>query len=159
MKHWYRYYTQGKTFVYVDESGFSPTAQRDYGWAPRGVKIYGLRSGERRPRTRLIAALIHKRLAAPLLFDGTCNTAIFNAWLEQELCPMLDGHCVVVIDNAAFHKSQATHAFITATGAQLLFLPPYSPHIMPIEKTFGTLKRTRAALNTLPLEHIINMFC
>jgi putative transposase len=145
--------------VYVDESGFSPTTQRDYGWAPRGVKVYGLRSGERRPRTSLIAALIDKRLAAPLLFDGTCNTAIFNAWLEQELCPMLNENCVVVIDNAAFHQSKTTHNLIAKTGAQLLFLPPYSPHLMPIEKTFGTLKRTRANLNTLPLDHIVNMFC
>lgn len=75
--------------MYVDESGFAPSTERQYGWAQRGEKVYGLRSGERRPRTSLIAALIEKRLAAPMLFDGTCNTSIFNQWLEEMLCPLL----------------------------------------------------------------------
>jgi putative transposase len=142
----------------VDESGFAPTAQREYGWAPRGVKVYGLRSGNRRPRTSLIAGLMGKRLTAPMLFEGTCNTAIFNAWLEQELCPLLNKNIVVVIDNAAFHKSAATRELIASTGATLLFLPPYSPELNPIEKTFGTIKKHRAYNENVPIEDIINVF-
>jgi len=158
LKRWYRYREAGKCFIYVDESGFEPTAQREYGWAPRGVKVYGWRSGNRRPRTSLIAGLIGKRLTAPMLFEGTCNTAIFNAWLEQELCPVLNENIVVVIDNAAFHKSAATRELIASTGAALLFLPPYSPELNPIEKTFGTIKKHRAFNENLPIEDIINMF-
>jgi transposase len=158
LKRWYRYREAGKCFIYVDESGFAPTAQREYGWALRGVKVYGLRSGNRRPRTSLIAGLMGKRLTAPMLFEGTCNTAIFNAWLEQELCPVLNENTVVVIDNAAFHKSADTRELITSTGATLLFLPPYSPELNPIEKTFGTIKKHRAYNENLPIEDIINVF-
>lgn len=145
--------------MYVDESGFAPTTERQHGWAPRGEKVYGLRSGDRRPRTSLIAALIEKKLAAPMLFDGTCNTAIFNQWLEEMLCPLLGEMDVVVMDNAAFHKSQRTVEIIAATGATLLFLPPYSPDIMPIEKTFGTIKQCRRLLPNHSIEQAINMYC
>jgi putative transposase len=155
LKRWYRYYSEGKRFVYVDESGFAPSAERQHGWAARGEKVYGLRSGNRRPRTSLIAALIEKKLAAPMLFDGTTNTAIFNQWLEEMLCPLLNKNDVVVMDNAAFHKSQRTAEIIAATGATLLFLPPYSPDIMPIEKTFGTLKRYRQYNNHLSLDQCL----
>jgi transposase len=142
----------------VDESGFAPTAERQHGWAARGNKVYGLRSGNRRPRTSLIAALIGKKLAAPMLFDGTTNTAIFNQWLEEMLCPLLTANDVVVMDNAAFHKSQCTAELIAATGATLLFLPPYSPDIMPIEKTFGTLKRYRQYNNHLSIDQCISNY-
>ena len=122
----------------------------------RGQKVYGLRSGDRRPRTSLIAALVERKLAAPMLFSGTCNTQIFNQWLEEMLCPMLGPDDVVVMDNAAFHKSQRTAELIAQTGAILLFLPPYSPDIMPIEKTFGTLKKFRQYNNHLSIDQCIN---
>lgn len=98
-------------------------------------------------------------LKAPLLFQGVCNTAIFNARLKSELAPLLNRDMVVVIDNAAFHKSQETQTIIENAGATLLFLPPYSPDLMPIEKTFGTIKRYRSFHNHLPLDDIINAFC
>lgn len=142
----------------MDESGFAPTTERQYGYAPRGEKVYGLRSGNRRPRTSLIAALIEKKLAATMLFEGTTNSVIFNQWLEEMLCPLLSPNDVVVMDNAAFHKSQRTEALITATGATLLFLPPYSPDIMPIENTFGTVKKRRQLLPNHSIEQAISMY-
>lgn len=66
---------------------------------------------------------------------------------------------VVVMENAAFHKSQRTAELIKATGATLLFLPPYSPDIMPIEKTFGTIKRRRKLLPCHSIQQAINMYC
>jgi transposase len=158
LKRWYRYTQEGKSFLYVDESGFAPTTQRDYAWAECGRKIYGYRSGERRPRTSLIAALSEKQLIAPMLFSGTCNTITFNSWLEQELLPYLNNNVVVVVDNAAFHKSKETERIITKTGAILLFLPPYSPHLMPIEQTFGTIKKIRKYNEALPLDQIIKAY-
>ena len=63
-----RYRRRGKEFVYVDESGFAPTAPRRYAYAPKGQRVYGLCPGQRRPRTSLIAARIGKTFTAPLLF-------------------------------------------------------------------------------------------
>jgi transposase len=100
-------------------------------------------SGHRRPRTSLIAARVEPPFAAPVLFEGTCNTALFNAWLEQQLCPLLHAQQVVVRDNVSFHKSAKTQALLHATGASLLFLPPYSPDLNPIEHDFATLTRLR----------------
>jgi transposase len=159
LKRWYRLREAGKTFVYVDESGFLSSAERDYGWALRGEKVYGMRSGNRRPRTGLIAALINKKLTAPWLFEGTCNAVLLNSWLENELCKIINHNHVVVMDNAAFHKSPKTKELIEETGAMLMFLPPYSPDIMPIEKTFGTIKKYRKYNNHKSIEQIINMFC
>lgn len=124
----------------------------------RGEKVHGLRSGHRRPRTSLIAARIGKRFCAPMLFDGTCNTRIFNAWLEGMLCPLLEPGMVVIMDNATFHKSAATRKLIRKTGARLLFLPPYSPDLNPIEQTFATLKRARQTYPQHDLDTIVAMY-
>ena len=142
----------------MDESGFAPSAERQHAWAARGEKVLGLRSGHRRPRTSLIAARIGRALAAPMLFDGTCNSAVFNAWLAEELCPLLSSNMVVVMDNAAFHKSKTTRNLIRKAGATLLFLPPYSPDLNPIENSFGTIKRNRNNYPDKGLPEIINMY-
>jgi len=69
-----------KNVVYLDESGFDGKAYRDSGWAKMGQKIYGERSGKRWLRTSLLMAQTGKKWLAPMLFGGTCNTKIFNAW-------------------------------------------------------------------------------
>lgn len=142
----------------MDESGFAPTSERTHGWAPKGQKVYGLRSGNRRPRTSLIAARIGKNFDAPMLFEGTTNTVIFNTWLEQELCPKLHKNQVVVMDNAAFHKSTKTRELIENTGATLLFLPPYSPDLNPIECDFAAIKKRRQYENHQTLDNIVNAY-
>lgn len=145
-------------FVYVDESGFERTTQRDYGYASRGRRVHGFRSGNRRPRTSLIAGLVGKKLMAPFLFEGTCDTDTFNLWLEQMLVPKLDPGAVVVLDNATFHKSTITKEIIENAKCNLLFLPPYSPDLMPIEKAFGTLKRQRKYNADMPIDQIIRVY-
>ena len=153
-----RYQRRGKAFIYVDESGFAPTTTRQYGYAPKGQRVYGLRSGHRRPRTSLIAARIEKTFAAPLLFEGTCNTTVFNTWLEKALCPLLTAAHVVVMDNVPFHKSAKTQELITRRGASLLFLPPYSPDLNPIEHDFATLKKIREYHEQDTLDLIIKTY-
>lgn len=158
LKRHYKLTQQGRTFVYVDESGFEPTTQRDYGYALRGQRVHGLRSGNRRPRTSLIAGLIGKKLTAPFLFEGTCDTATFNMWLEQQLVPGLEPGMVVVLDNAAFHKSSVTKKIIENAKCNLLFLPPYSPDLMPIENSFANLKRHRKYNYQMTIDQIVGMY-
>jgi len=152
------YRRQGKACVYVDESGFAPAVTRRYAYAPKGQRVYGLLSGQRRPRTSLIAARRGATLQAPCLFEGSCTTALFNAWLAQELCPRLHGNHVVVMDNAAFHKSALSQELLFATGATLLFLPPYSPDFNPIEHDFATLKRQREYREQDSLDTLIKTY-
>jgi putative transposase len=106
----------------------------------------------------LLAARIDGRLEEPLLFEGTCDTAVFNVWLNTRLCPRLRDHHLVIMDNAAFHKSPETTPLITETGATLLFLPPYSPDLNPIEHDFAALKKHREYQEQATLDDIVNAY-
>lgn len=101
----------------------------------------GLQSGQQRPRTSLIGAYQERRLIAPMLFEGTCNTEVFNQWLEYMLLPQLTTGSVIVLDNATFHTSKRTQELVEQAGCELLFLAPYSPDLNPIEKLWANLKR------------------
>lgn len=153
-----RYRRRHKEFVYLDESGFEPSVTRRYAYAPKGQRVSGLRSGHRRSRTALIAARIGNAFEAPFLFEGTCDTPVFNTWLEKALCPLLNDQHVVIMDNVPFHKSAKTTALINGTGATLLFLPPYSPDLNPIEHDFATIKKLREYHEHDTLDHILKTY-
>lgn len=128
------------------------------GYAPKGQCVDGLVSGHRRPRTSLIAARMEGQLEEPRLFEGTCDTVVFNTWLQTRLCPRLNAQHLVILDNATFHKSPETAQLIAATGATLLFLPPYSPDFNPIEQDFAALKKRREYHETASLEEIVKVY-
>ena len=92
--------------VYVDEAGFEPGVCRRYGWSPRGQKVYGDHSGNRRPRQSLIAARRGTNFLAPMLFFGTANTDLVNDWTRHMLCKELRPNSTLIYDNAAFHKQK-----------------------------------------------------
>ena len=90
--------------------------------------------------TTFIAGLRHDRLIAPFVIDGPINGDWFLVYVEKVLAPTLsDGH-IVVMDNLASHKVAGVREAIEATGARLLYLPPYSPDLNPIEQAFAKLK-------------------
>jgi len=132
-----------ENIVYLDESGFDATSYRQRGWGQIGHKIYGERSGNKRPRTSLIAAKRGRQIIAPVLFEGSTNALWFNQWLEEHLLPVLNKPSIIILDNAAFHKTSLTLQIIANSPHVLLFLPPYSPDFNPIEQDFATLKKRR----------------
>ena len=149
----------GKTPVYVDESGFPTSDLRRYAYAPRGVCVSDKISGSHRyTSTSLIAARIGDRFIAPMLFQGACDAETFNTWLEHQLCPLLDQTHIVIMDNASFHKGSETARLIAARGASLLFLPPYTPELNPIEKDFANIKRRYQYDSDTSIEHIIKVY-
>lgn len=87
-----------------------------------------------------LAALRSDRIEAPCVVDGPINGAIFLAWVQQFLVPTLKPGDVVVLDNLGSHKGAAVRRAIRTAGAHLLFLPPYSPDLNPIEMMFAKLK-------------------
>jgi transposase len=87
-----------------------------------------------------IAALRHDRIDAPFVFDQPINGESMVAWVEQVLCPTLQARDVVVMDNLSSHKRPEIRRAIRQTGATLIFLPPYSPDLNPIEQMFAKLK-------------------
>ena len=98
-------HTAGKNIVYVDECGFRAESYRPYAYAPKGESVFGLISGTRTRTTTLVAARIGSAFTeTPCLFDGSCDSACFNAWKpEAYLCPRLSVSDVVVLDNAKIH--------------------------------------------------------
>ena len=87
-----------------------------------------------------IAGLRRSGIVAPLVLDGPINAVLFLAWVEQCLVPTLRTGDIVVADNLGSHKGRAVRKAIRAAGAHILFLPPYSPDLSPIEMVFAKLK-------------------
>ncbi|RKU09005.1 hypothetical protein C6501_15775 [Candidatus Poribacteria bacterium] len=132
---------------------------RRYAYAPKGACVQDKISGSHRYKsTTLIAARIGDSFTAPVLFEGASDALVFNAWLEQQLCPLLDETHVVIMDNASFHKGSETARLIAETGASLLFLPPYAPELNPIEKDFANIKRQYQYNPETSIDQIIKMY-
>lgn len=124
----------------MDESGVEECLHKNRGWSLRGVPIQGEISGKKYGRESFIAGKIGERIIAPFCYKGTCNTQVVNTWVERVLLPVLKPGKIVVMDNASFHKSAKTRQLIESAGCKLVFLPPYSPDLNPIEKFWANLK-------------------
>jgi transposase len=131
--------------------------RRTHGRAPVGQRIYGDIPGNKRPRTSLIGGYLGGKLVAPMLFAGTCDQDVFNEWLASELLPKLKHGTIIVLDNAKFHQSQLTIDLVRMAGCKLLFLPPYSPHLNPIEKLWANIKKLWKKHWRLSLGEVIAM--
>jgi transposase len=110
------------------------------GWAPVGQRLHAKVPYGHWKTMTFIAALRCDRIDAPFVFDQPINALSFAAWVGQQLCPTLKPGDIVVLDNLSSHKKPAVRIAIRATGARLLFLPPYSPDLNPIEQMFAKLK-------------------
>lgn len=90
--------------------------------------------------TTLLEAVRQDDPLAPMLLDGPMDTAAFRAYIEQALCPHLHPGDIVVMDNLAPHKAASIAAAVEAVGAEVWYLPPYSPDLNPIEKMWSKVK-------------------
>ena len=127
--------------AYVDETGIDTYLYREYGYAPRGHKIKAAIRGRKYKRVGIVAAQLGKEIISPLTYSGTMDSRLFESWFEHQLLPALPPDTVIVMDNASFHRrAQLIHAAQTR-GLRLIFLPPYSPELNPIENFWAWLKR------------------
>jgi transposase len=130
-----------ENLVYIDESGIEMTICKDRGWGKKGEKLIGKKSGKYYQRTNIIAGLVNNKSIAPMIFNGSCNTDVFNNWVEHFLVKELKPGQIVIMDNASFHKSEKTQKLIESVHCKVIFLPPYSPDLNPIEKFWANMKR------------------
>jgi transposase len=137
------YEAAGSVIVYIDESGFAHDMPRTHGYALKGQRCYGVRDWHARGRTNVIGAMIGKFLLTVGLFNTNINADIFYAWTIQDLLPKLPTHCVIVMDNATFHKRQDIKDAIRKAGHTLEYLPAYSPDLNPIEPKWAQSKALR----------------
>lgn len=113
---------------------------RARGWATRGERLVAAVPFIRWSTMTFLAGLRASGINAPCVFHGPINGCLFRAWVAQFLVPTLRPGDIVVLDNLSSHKSQAVRRAIRDAGAHLLFLPPYSPDLNPIEMIFSKLK-------------------
>jgi transposase len=160
--------------VFLDETGLNTKMARLYGWAPQSARCQSSVPHGHWSTSTFIAALRHDQLTAPWLLDGPMDRAAFTIYIEQCLGPTLSPGDIVIADNLSSHKGPAITAAIERRGAKLLYLPPYSPDLNPIEMAFAKLKaylrsaaartfkalqtRLKAALPTFLPEHCLNFF-
>jgi transposase len=124
---------------------------RRHGWAPRGQRLVASVPHGHWKTSTFLAALRHDAIAAPCVIEGAINGETFLAYVEQFLAPTLSPGDIVILDNLSSHKVAGVRQAIEATGARLLYLPPYSPDFNPIEQFFSKLKTLlrKAAARTL----------
>lgn len=126
--------------VFIDETSTNTKLTKRTGWAPRGQR-YKTHApfGSWKTQT-FIAALRCHGLTAPWIINAPMNRQIFEIYVETQLAPTLSRGDVVILDNVAFHKSETAEELVRARGAWMLFLPPYSPDLNPIELAYSKLK-------------------
>lgn len=140
---------------FIDESGINLALTRLYGRAPRGERAVGSAPINYGQNVTLIGALGRDGLDALLTIEGATDGEVFRAYTERILCPTLKAGDIVIMDNLGAHKVSGIREAIEGCGAKLLYLPPYSPDLSPIERCWSKIKtalrakgaRTYRALN------------
>ena len=154
---------QGYPIVYIVESGFEAETIRPYGYAPIGKPCIDSYHWQARKRTHVIGALYEKMLFALDYFEQNINSRIFYHWCKVTLIPSLSAKCVIVMDMSEdkakhcfaraqdescdrvtrFHKNKYIQKLLNRHGHRILWLPPYSPDLNPIEKKWAQAKLLR----------------
>jgi len=148
----------GRRLIFFDESGVNISMTRAYGRALTCERVYGSVPKNWGDNVTLCAGLTAEGLIAPLRIDGPMNGETFEAYIEQFVVPELRSDDIVVMDNLSAHKRASIGALIAAAGADLVYLPPYSPDLNPIEMVWSKVKsvlRTLAARTLDALDEAI----
>ena len=139
---WFKMQTRldPRRLVFIDETAASTNMTRRYGRGARGERLVCKVPHGHWKTSTFVAGLRHNRVTAPFLLDGPMNGPTFLAYVQQILAPTLKPGDIVIMDNVGVHKVAGVREAIETRGAMLLYLPPYSPDLNPIEQFFSKLK-------------------
>ncbi len=126
--------------VFVDEMGTNTSLSPLRAWSPKGQRAHCSVPRNRGPNTTLLASMTMEGMCASLAVEGATTAAVFEAYVERVLSPMLCSGQVVVMDNLTAHKGERVKELIEERGCELMYLPPYSPDFNPIEEAFAKIK-------------------
>jgi transposase len=148
--------------IFLDESGVSTQMTRRYARAERGVRVHESTPEGNWKILTILGAMSLRGMIATMTIEAATDAEIFLAYLDHVLGPALRPGDVVIMDNLSSHKVSGVRELIEAAGAELLYLPPYSPDLNPIEKAWAKLKqllrkakaRTAEALEQAIADHL-----
>ncbi|WP_180574534.1 IS630 family transposase [Agrobacterium vitis] len=126
--------------VFIDETWVKTNMTRTCGWSQLGEPLIAKVPHGHWKTLTFLAGLRRDSIVAPCVLDGPINSVAFTAWVQQSLIPTLKPRDVVILDNLGSHKGKSVRDAIRDAGAHILFLPPYSPDLNPIEMMFAKLK-------------------
>jgi transposase len=129
-----------RNLIFIDESGANLQMAPRYGRGYQGKRIVFGAPFNKGNKITMIGAISFERVETALYSEGSANGELFLKFIKECLCPLLQPRHVVVMDNVAFHKVKGINEAITAIGAKLIYLPPYSPDLNPIEMMWSKIK-------------------
>lgn len=140
---WLASHFDARRLVFIDESGFHISMTRLRARAPRGKRAYGRVSRNRGKNQTLIASItLEGGMGEAISIKGSTDAELFETYIEEFLAPTLKEGQVVVLDRLGAHRTNKVRELIERRGAELLFLPSYSPDLNPIEEAFSKIKNT-----------------
>ena len=126
--------------MFVDEMGANTSLCPLYAYSPRGRRAHAKVPRNRGKNTTLLASMTANGMGSCVAVEGTTTSAVFEAYVEQVLVPTLRPGQAVVLDNLSAHKGARVRELVEGRDYELLFLPPYSPDLNPIEEAFSKIK-------------------
>lgn len=141
---------------FLDEAGSNLAMTRVYGRGAKGERVIETVPQNYGENITMLASLSLSGIQAPMTINGAVDAIVFKVYIKEVLCPTLTAGDVVIMDNLPAHKVAGIQELIEAKGAKLIYLPPYSPDLNPIEKCWSKIKtylrkakaRTRQELET-----------
>jgi transposase len=129
-----------RSLVFVDEMGTNVALSPLYGWSKKGERAYCSVPRNRGKNTTVLASMSLEGMGPTLAVEGATNTNVFETYVERVLAPTLRKGQVVIMDNLSAHKGERIRELIELRGCELVYLPPYSPDLNPIEEAFSKMK-------------------
>lgn len=141
--------------IFIDESGSHISMTRTRAWAPKGVRAFGRVPRNRGRVTTMIGALSIDGIEAVMTVQGGTTAPVFLKFIDEHLAPKLRPGDVIVMDNLGAHHAKGVRERIEATGARVLYQPPYSPDLNPIELAWSKIKTALRAAGARTVEMLI----
>lgn len=141
--------------VFIDEAGAKTNMTRLYGRAEKGARVVDLAPHGHWCTTTMISSIRLDGSTACMAVDGSTTGDVFCAYAEHVLVPSLRPGDIVILDNLASHKNQTALEWIRKAGAEVRFLPPYSPDLNPIEKMWSKIKQILRSIKARTQEALL----
>jgi transposase len=129
-----------KCLVFVDEMGANTALSPIYAYSLKGERVHVRVPRNRGPNTTLLSSMTTEGMGPSLAVEGATTARVFEAYVERVLAPSLKRGQIVIMDNLSAHKTDRVRELVEQRGCELLYLPPYSPDLNPIEEAFSKLK-------------------
>ena len=130
-----------RNLVYVDECGVDQYLFREYARARRGQKVMGKISGKKFRRTNIVSGICLGKWVSPLQYNGSTDSSLFEFWFENCLLKEVGRGKYIIMDNASFHRKARLAELAASRKCKVIFLPPYSPDLNPIENKWAWIKQ------------------